>query len=527
MALAALGHLLQSSLAWIDSEISQLVGALGQLFTDLVPPQAQPFVMFIGAFVAVRIIWEILRTILRILYGGIEGALRLLGRAANERSGSRGQASAVLAIAVTALERTCDRTGVRRLIESGEEFEEFDSSGSPSDDDRVSKARGEPLLQFIETDLTHLRVSGVMPVMARRGTAALILILATVILVPPLLLWLTVKRNFLVLIVALVLCLWFYDQIPYVWSAFTSFVVNLGLTIPQASTVIATGTLIVIIYAALNSDVRARAEANKNASVECRAALLRLSDDLLELADDLIEVRESALSNIRIFPTEEEIERFTGRDDLVWRGATIVPEDVSRIPPSVSRFYRRSDLFDRIAHKLEIDVTAPFGKGYPRTRAADRALADAEIRADAILAELSSLRKSGAILKLDRVLTSLGEEYLLEMAEKRFKLPEMRELLDRDSVPWWRGTFTTESFELEFLEHRFVELMLGDVNSSDGTLLGATDLLTIEVRKTQQGMLDAVWESGLIAAQLLWIATFVNASLQPGAIERTRQAFGK
>ncbi len=252
-----------------------------------------------------------------------------------------------------------------------------------------------------------------------------------------------------------------------------------------------------LIYAALvNSDVRGRAEVNKNASVACRTALLKSVRSLKDIAEQLTNIRTLGLVRLRAFPTEADLAQFSGRPDLVWSGTRLLPEGAG-MP------YWLRDLDD-----LGISSTAGILEGFddgvikkpPQASAVEahapilEAFAIASESTKTVHSHLDELRETGYYIKLDRVLTKLGAQYLIDLEENDFGLSRMSQLLPGDPSPWWESRFAPpEARELKLI---FDELRLKDLDGESQVLRVACQNLQKILQKTRMNMHRVYWQLG-------------------------------
>lgn len=108
--------------------------------------------------------------------------------------------------------------------------------------------------------------------------------------------------------------------------------------------VVALATVLVVIYAAVGSDLRGRIEINKTASVEVRKALLSAHKPLGEIADSINGSYRLLVAHAREFPRPQWLAKVTGDPSSRWRFNTIDHPD---------RWFRQRPLIAALAAELE------------------------------------------------------------------------------------------------------------------------------------------------------------------------------
>ncbi|WP_156993281.1 hypothetical protein [Pseudonocardia acaciae] len=294
----------------------------------------------------------------------------------------------------------------------------------------------------------------------------------------------------------------------------SGYIFESGVSLP---TLLALGTLLAFLYAALNSDVRGRAELNKTASVACRTSLLRVITSLEGIEHRLARLRFNGISRLQVFPERGDIASFTGRDDFAWRGNKLLPRGSRWIS---TRKTANGSTLKEIIEVADESATVDI----PQIGYADPSLEQlvASLRADAeiVSSALTEIEEAGYCSKIDRVVGQYGVLILEGLRENEFGLGHA---LDKPGTPWWetRSAPTGRALTVRAIFH--------DLKSSpdDYLMRHASENLRAIVRETRSSAYRAYWEIKLDCTRIRWLVFKVDSSLRPTAWERIRQFFGK
>jgi hypothetical protein len=353
-----------------------------------------------------------------------------------------------------------------------------------------------------------------------RVAAAMLLVIAVGFLRGVIsIIWLALRprwRN----LTALVLALWYSGLLIPLFR-------NIGqiqLGDIQLSVIVAAGTLLAVGYAAANSDLRGRAELNKTASVACRTALHGCTKSLLTVATRLTAIREAADNRLARFPTRVELHHLTGRDDLIWLGRSLLPEQAGLLPHRLRKFKVVNDL---VGYKTVGDLDA-FQRSPPFAERSLLSADDAQHVYDNLVNantdihdKLGELRDAGFLGKLDRVLNAPARGILVLLSRRGFGVDAAREIV-KPTDDTWLDAFVDDSEEL-----RKEWQALADCEPDDPALRDACLSLAQLLRRLVREEHERYWDAALTEARLRYVAETIDRSLRPRLIERIRQAFGK
>jgi hypothetical protein len=337
----------------------------------------------------------------------------------------------------------------------------------------------------------------------------------------PTILFLTVRamlRPRMVTFCALLLALWFADLLSPLLAA----VGRVKIGDINLSVVVAAGTLLAILYAALNSDIRGRAELNKTASLACRTALHSSTNAMLDCADSLRAIREAAVRQLSRFPTNEELEQLTGRDDLHWGLLGPLPREAG----GLNHQLRAMPFLQRPAVREFADEVLATS----RTRAHEgrSLIMEGDVRdhvetlrdsSRRIAEKLDELHENGFTGKLDRVLGQGGTALLATAYWTAFGATIAQDVYTPDGEPGTAGILNDWQ--------RREWAMLAGADPDDPRLRLACQYLHHQLRTVVRARHKALWRMAVIEYQLRHLVAKIDKTLSPRLIERVRQAFGK
>lgn len=317
---------------------------------------------------------------------------------------------------------------------------------------------------------------------------------------------------------ALLFALWFADLLGPLLAAVSR--VRIGDV--NLSVFVAAGTLLAVLYAALNSDLRGRAELNKTASLACRTALHASTNAMLDCAAALRAIRDTAVRQLSNFPTTEELRQLTGRDDLEWRLFGPLPRDAG----GLNHGLREMPFFRRPAVREYADEVLTTAK--KRAHQARSLITEGDVQdhvdtlrdsSRLITEKLDELHENGFTGKLDRVLGQAGTALLAVTYGSGFGTTTVREVYEPDGRTGTDGVLSDRE--------RHAWAMLTSVDPDEPVLREACRVLPRQLRTFLQARHRALWSVAVTEYQLRYLVAKIDKPLSPRLFERIRQAFGK
>jgi hypothetical protein len=289
--------------------------------------------------------------------------------------------------------------------------------------------------------------------------------------------------------------------------------------------ILAAGSIVVLLYVAIGSDIRGRAELNKNASFECRKTLHACQSMLEQAANILAFMRRCFIEELRYYPSVSGLQELTGRTDLVWHGSGIAPK---RIPRAVLRrwWWNTAFLDPAAQHPMLFPAshTRPLAHDTSyaaRTLAIRASLNDLDTMATSFEKALTKLDNSGFSFKLRDVLSKRHLRILVYL--ERYHLGSItarNSLLPKDALCFPED----ESSEILSTD---IWSELNDTADSDVTLIGAYDSLSQLIHQTARKARFKHWQMAVAEQYLRSLSWAIQKTLRPTVAERLRQAIGK
>ncbi|WP_143267169.1 hypothetical protein [Amycolatopsis thailandensis] len=355
----------------------------------------------------------------------------------------------------------------------------------------------------------------------RFSTIAPLMLAALLLILPFMLAWKLVQPRVSSLI-SLLITLWYLGLLREPFELMNG--IKLGNI--QLSVVLAAGALIAVMYTIANSDVRGRAELNKTASLTCRLALHGCTYPLLMSSNALREIRIYCTRKLQKFPRRHEIKRVARRPDLEWRGRLLLPRGSSPILPR----WRTSRLLkSRLIRKFITEWV--YSRQYlrqPGDRLAKRVefatcYGMIEDACSAIVEQISELRKTGMVGKIDRALDSSGIEILVTVQDVNFGKNDANALLAAGESSWLDSIVS----ENDKKGVRSSWEALSKVPPDDPQLRRACVDLTRKLRIFVRSENRKYWRAAVTEQRLIHLAERIDKSLRPRLLERIIQQFGK
>jgi hypothetical protein len=287
--------------------------------------------------------------------------------------------------------------------------------------------------------------------------------------------------------------------------------------------VVAATTIMVLIYVGVGSDIRGRAELNKNASFECRKTLHTCQSMMTEAADLLAYLRRCSAESFRYFPSNPTLKTLTGRADLVWRGSGI-----THLGASGEQL--RTWWPSHIHMHAYIPMISPFGPTRPiekdlqytaRTADARRELDRLDAIAESFEKALSELDRNGFAFKLNDVLFYRHRRLLNYLRRYQLASITARNSFLGDDDLCFPTSQPPEVLTPEYWSD------LSAAPTSDLDLLDACESLSMQLQDTVQQARLRHWQLAVAEQYLTTLSLIVQKTLRPATAERIRQAIGK
>jgi hypothetical protein len=282
---------------------------------------------------------------------------------------------------------------------------------------------------------------------------------------------------------------------------------SLQLPNVQLSTVIAALTLVVLVFALANSDIRGRAELNKVASVECRLMLHRSVRPLLRMSEAMEAHAAARFDRFADFPTRETAQLLLGRVDLVWIENRVYFSDAAaRKNPlgfQVKELAGERD-FDR---EKDEEQHQSISNGYL-----------------GVMADLDSVFEKGFGTKLDRVSNRAAFSYLSRLYRDFDLPPEGTSPCNTDLLREHLGDRSLE--ELMASWTRDLSRSPSNPPTSGANQRILRDLIG-HARSAARSEMRVCWDELVGARRARYVANYADDSLSPSLLERLRQFFGK
>lgn len=285
---------------------------------------------------------------------------------------------------------------------------------------------------------------------------------------------------------------------------------------------VAIGTLLALIFVALNADVRGRAELNKLASVTCRTALHEAVPKILRIAGAYRAIRNLAMSRLDSFPTKPELFELTGREDLCWRLLRLLPLTASLVTESAS------PLSVKLAQFSEDFIGPQWPPNISRNsiiRSEDILDHDATITRESrkLRKVFNRLYESGMTGKLNKALSLPAWVFLLDLSDRRFGYDAIETIcLDTDECWYHYALDKSNSTQL-----REQWSSLANAAPNDPRLREECIDLSHLLRLTIYNMRSAYWHIAVDEYRLRYLAEAIESSLRPRLFDRIIQFFGK
>lgn len=298
---------------------------------------------------------------------------------------------------------------------------------------------------------------------------------------------------------------------------------NLQLGQIPVSTLVIFGTLLALVFVALNIDVRGKAELNKVASLTCRTALHETTPKLFRIASALCEVRSLAIKRLASFPTASELFELTGRDDLCWRSLSsrLLPVTASLVPESAS------PLSVKLSQISECFVDPEFPQAIPHNsiiRVEDISSQDLTLMRESksVCDIINRLYESGMAAKLNKALSLPARYFLVDLYSRRFGSDTVDVVHLPADDQWYDILDQKRSAQLQDQWGT-----LADADPNDPHLRKGCIELKRELRSTLHCVRSSLWLLALDEYRLRYLAEAIDSSLRPRLFDRIRQLFDK
>lgn len=491
----------------LRKSLEQLVGL--SVYSNLPISAAWPLairaaLVFLVLFISVRIVVGVVGFLSKLLIAASDKMLCYFGRGWDDIAGP--DDITTFAPVFVQVESILHRLNLAGQFCYEPEFPIEAETASETPQEEASEAESTSMTetekrQLIEGSSASGRASGIVLTFVRvASTLIFSLGLAPTIALFEGAVWLW--RHKMTLVISALGAVWYAGKSASLLGAMSAVSNVLNLTVPV---LLATGTLVTLVYAALNSDVRGRAEVNKAASVACRTSMLQALPCLRAIGEHLTVAGYQASVHAKLFPTAANISAFAQREDLLWRGISLVPKD--------AKGRLSDDLFEPIV------LPGPKADEILRTQA-EEPHADPGEALVTLESIFEQLRTSAYYSKLDRVVGRIGVGYLEELGRHRFGLDDV---CRRSSTPWWEDRHVPSP--THELREEFERLKNADPNSPE--LRKACQELHMLIRRTRSNMWRTRWQTAVNEARVNWLVRHVDSSLRPKTWERVRQFFGK
>lgn len=292
------------------------------------------------------------------------------------------------------------------------------------------------------------------------------------------------------------------------------------------STMLTIGSLITLVYVLANSDVRGRAESNKNASVQCRNVLHSNTKSMLAMANTLRSLRLAAKRRLEHFPTMSEVNELVSRQDLGWRSGYILPVDANLFPHPIRFYYP----FNRAT--FQECITEFIGPRYQLWWEDSSRLESDELAelinfitdtAEELESHIDELYTLGIAIKLEPVLGLIGSGLMSALRYEHFGTHAIDEIRKIGS-PEWLTHLLGES-QVEAIRARWVNLE--HVSPDSSALRSECRTLTHTLRYVLRRIHEVYWDAAVTENRLMRLSARIDRTLEPPALERIRQFFGK
>jgi len=299
--------------------------------------------------------------------------------------------------------------------------------------------------------------------------------------------------------------------------------VKLAIDFPAipASQIVAGLTITALVYAVLGSDLRGRAEINKTASVEVRAALLSALKPLEHLAESLWSIREVVAAFERRFPDSRWLTDFADDPRCSWQFNTVDhPDRWFRQVPHIAMIltvlvesratFESSDPEPPRASSKPMDETAAtehLATFYTR-------MVEADSRIQKIFEEIV---EKGYSHKLTTVLPGPVGHAWTHLVSCHFHRG-LAESLPLATQPKWDGLYLPDHEELRAL-WRSAE------TSSERDIAAAETAHAI--RRANSAAQAHLWQLAVTEKRIRVLIDAIEAMLSPRLLERLRQAIHK